>query len=585
MDQLYVEIELSTEHEETIIYTTVPSFLALYTYRYAYKHKEFQNIKINFVASKIITGKIRLRSSHLKQELTEQHITCREAATLPALKDLRLPIFERQDKLFIAGTCAVCREIIARQPNEELRELLGFKASCLLAPAEASIWTRYCEVDVVNLVSQLQLQGLNNQEVPVEVVRFEQHMNQPVRMHNIYKLAREQANQGLKRKERVLIECSTPKEQLLIEHRFAEGISFTIADLILYPLLSLVFEHCPQMLLHFPLTNTWFAELHSHTHCRRILHELYASRQHLCNDAVAPPLSIPDCEESSLYKADPKRYRPRNRIYTSQSEVDAALAKLTPLQIKFSADSEHSYGEELIDWQLIEPSHAKSSALPAQRLARKRQQLENMANAVVSLAQPGDRIIDFCSGTGHLAILLALKLPQCTVIVLENKAFSLVHAQKRATELKLSNCLFYQSNIDYFIGRFEVGTSLHACGTATDIVLQQCRRVNASFACCPCCYGSLQPMPHIAYPLSARFREVIDTKDYLYIAHTADQAHELGTTNCKPEITQQGLHCMCIVDTDRKLQAEEAGYQVILTRLKPEQCTPKNHLLVGRYTR
>ncbi|EDW64821.1 glutathione S-transferase C-terminal domain-containing protein homolog [Drosophila virilis] len=587
MDQLYVEIELSTQNAETTIYTSVPSFLALYTYRYL---KEPQNIKVNFVASKISDGKIALRSSQLRRELTDQHITCREAATLPALRDLRLPIYERDGNIFIAGTCAVCRELIARQPSAHLRQLLGFKGSCLLAPAEASIWTRFCEVDMVNLVSQLQGEELQLREVPVEVVRFEQHMNQPVRMHNIYKLAREQANQTeygvpVKRKERVLIECSIPKEQLLIEHRFAEGISFTIADLILYPLLRLVFQHCAQMLPHFPLTSTWFSEIDSFdTNCARILHELYVPM------LVAPAentqlLSIPDCEEASLYKADPKRYRPRNRIYTSQAEVEAALAKLTPLQLHFSADSEHSYGQQLIDWQVIEPTHAKSSALPAERLERKRQQLENMANAVVSLAQPGDRIVDFCSGTGHLAILLALKLPQCTVIVLENKAFSLAHAQKRAAELKLNNCVFYQCNIDYFMGRFDIGASLHACGTATDIVLQQCQRVNACFVCCPCCYGSLQPMPHIAYPLSARFREVLDTRDYLYIAHTADQAHELGTSNCKPETTLQGLHCMCIVDTDRKLQAEEAGYQVILTRLKPEQCTPKNHLLVGRYVR
>lgn len=92
-------------------------------------------------------------------------------------------------------------------------------------------------------------------------------------------------------------------------------------------------------------------------------------------------------------------------------------------------------------------------------------------------------------------------------------------------------------------------------------------------------------MPHISYPLSKAFQKVLDTKDYLYIAHSADQAHEMGTTNCKPETTLQGLHCMSVVDTDRLLQAEEAGYQVILTRLKPEQCTPKNHLLVGRFVK
>ncbi|XP_017151543.1 glutathione S-transferase C-terminal domain-containing protein homolog [Drosophila miranda] len=584
MDQLYLEIEISTQNAETTIYTSVSSFLALYTYRYL---NEPKNIQVNFVATKIESGKIALRSSQLRRELTDQHITCREAAKLPAIRDLRLPIYEKDGNTFIAGTCAVCRELIARQPNTELRKLLGFKESCLLAPSEASIWTRFCEVDVVDVVSRLH-EGLLLKAVPDEVVRFEQHMNEPVRMHNIYKQAREQANQTengakIKRKHRVQIDGRTPKEQLLIEHRFAEGISFTIADLILYPLLRIVFQHCGQMLPHFPLTSTWFSEIDSFDGtCAKILGELYVPQAASQGEEL---LSIPDCDATSLYKADPKRYKPRNRIYTSQAEVDLALAKLSELQLVFSTDSEHTYGQQTIDWQKIEPTHAKSSALPQERLERKRQQLENMANAVVSLAQPGDRIVDFCSGTGHLAILLALKLPLCTIIVMENKSFSLAQAQKRALELELSNCVFYQCNIDYFVGRFDIGASLHACGTATDIVLQQCRRSVAHFVCCPCCYGSLQPMPHISYPLSQRFQRVLSTNDYLYIAHTADQAHEMGTTNCKPETTLQGLQCMSIVDTDRKLQSEEAGYQVILTRLKPEQCTPKNHLLVGRFVK
>lgn len=108
-----------------------------------------------------------------------------------------------------------------------------------MAPSEASIWTKFCEVDLVAVVSKLH-SGQVLEFVPQEVVRFEQHMNEPVRMHNIYKQAREQANQTenggkVKRRERVQIKCTTPKEELLIEHRFAEGISFTIADIILYP--------------------------------------------------------------------------------------------------------------------------------------------------------------------------------------------------------------------------------------------------------------------------------------------------------------------------------------------------------------
>ncbi|XP_054745160.1 glutathione S-transferase C-terminal domain-containing protein homolog [Anastrepha obliqua] len=585
MDQLYIEIEIKTRNDNTEIYSNVQSFIALYMYRYLHSPS---NIKLNFVRTTIQGGKLRLRSESLRRELTEEKIHRKEATNVEAIRDLKLPIYAKEGNTYIAGMCAVCRELVARQECPERRKLLGFKGACLLAPAEASIWTRFCEVDMVDAISCLLCtldSGKIVEDMPKVVPRFERHMNEPVRMHNIYKTAREQVQQqnkcdGLKKKGKIILDCSVPKELLPIEHRFAEGITFTIADIILYTFMRLIFCHCEYMLVHFPLINTWLSEIDTFEQsCGQILNELYF---HESANQSTSLLKIPDCEAASLYKSDPKRYKPRNRIFTEQSEVDAALNKLERLKLQFSSDTANTYDKNHIDWDVIEPEHEKSSALPRERIIRKRQQLQNVANAVISLAKPGERIVDFCSGTGHLGILLALELPKCVIILMENKAISLERAKLRATELGLKNCRFYQCNIDYFEGYFDVGTSLHACGTATDIVLQQCHRSRAKFVCCPCCYGSLQPMPHIPYPLSQRFRTVLSEKDYLYIAHTADQAHELGTLNCRPETTRQGQLCMDIVDTDRKLQAEEVGYDVILTRLKPEQCTPKNRLLVGR---
>ncbi|XP_011180260.1 glutathione S-transferase C-terminal domain-containing protein homolog [Zeugodacus cucurbitae] len=587
MDQLYIEIEINTRNDNTEIYSSVESFMALYMYRYL---QSPSNIKLNFVRTTIQGGKLRLRTESLRRELTEEKIHRKEATSVEAIRDLRLPIYAKDENTYIAGMCAVCRELVGRQECLERRKLLGFKGACLLAPAESSIWTRFCEVDIVDTMNRLLCTlhaGGTLDEIPMEVPRFERHMNEPVRMHNIYKTAREQAQQqnpsaGSKKKNKVILDCSVPKEQLPIEHRFAEGISFTIADIILYTFMRLIFKYCKDMLVHFPLINTWLSEIDTFDlSCGRILNELYLHEQ---SNESTTLLTIPDCEPSSLYKSDPKRYKPRNRIFTEQSEVDAALKKLEKLQLQFTSESTNTYERKHIDWEVIEPEQEKNSALPRERVIRKRQQLQNVANAVVSLAITGNRIIDFCSGTGHLGILLALQLPDCIIILMENKAISLERAKQRATQLGLKNCRFYQCNIDYFEGNFDVGTSLHACGTATDIVLQQCRRSRAGFVCCPCCYGSLQPMPHIAYPLSERFRRTLTERDYLYIAHTADQAHEMGTLNCRPETTLQGQLCMDIIDTDRKLQAEEDGYDVILTRLKPEQCTPKNRLLVGRIT-
>lgn len=592
IDQLYIEIELTTGdgiyENASEIFTTIKSFTALYVYIYLGKP---ENIKLNFVLSKIAEedGKIRIRPELMGRELTKDKILCTDSIKEQAILDLHLPVYSKEGDTFTAGMCAVCREIILRHPYAEMRKLLGFKESCLLAPSEASVWTRFCEVDIENALSEILKcteKGGVLVDLPAECVRFENHMSCSVRMHNIYKLARERANGESQKK--VTIECQkVPKEQLDIEHKFAEGVNVSIADIILYPSIRLIYHYCDGMLAYFPLTRRWMEEIDGYdSNCRMVLNEycIFPNVDKGCKHV----LKIPKCDVTSLYKSDPKRYKPRNRIFTEQKEVDAALLKLESLKsmlgIEFTSKSQTTFNQFKVDWERIEPSHAESSALPEKRLQRKRHQLENLANAVVSLSKQGDRIVDFCSGTGHLGILLALQLPLCTIILMENKSISLQRAKQRARELNLKNLRFYHCNIDYFEGSFDIGCSLHACGTATDIVLTQCRRAKAKFVCCPCCYGSLQPMPHIRYPLSKEFRSIITEREFMYIAHTADQAHALGTLNCSPETIKQGSLCMDIVDTDRKLLAENAGYSVTLTRLRPEDCTPKNRLLVGSFT-
>ena len=83
-----------------------------------------------------------------------------------------------------------------------------------------------------------------------------------------------------------------------------------------------------------------------------------------------------------------------------------------------------------------------------------------------------------------------------------------MRAVHRVQSLGLSNCRFYQGNMDYFKGRFDIGVSLHACGVATDLVIQACIRNGASFVSCPCCYGSLQKCHMLSYPRSNHFAPI-----------------------------------------------------------------------------
>lgn len=133
-----------------------------------------------------------------------------------------------------------------------------------------------------------------------------------------------------------------------------------------------------------------------------------------------------------------------------------------------------------------------------------------------------------------------------------------------------------QSNVDYFKGSFEVGVSLHACGVATDLVLETCIRRGASFVSCPCCYGSIQPNHIVTYPRSQKFKNcLVNERQYLVLGHAADQTHD----DCLK--SAQGAFCMNLIDGDRCLRAREAGYWVTLGKLYPITCTQKNNLLIG----
>ena len=107
-----------------------------------------------------------------------------------------------------------------------------------------------------------------------------------------------------------------------------------------------------------------------------------------------------------------------------------------------------------IDWAVLPPlvSPLEGGKLPAKRAIKKCQQLENLALSVIHLVEsrsPTDAItiVDFCSGGGHLGILLAYLLPQSIIYLVENKPESLERAINRVQLLQLKNCRFFQGNV------------------------------------------------------------------------------------------------------------------------------------------
>ncbi|KAG7198185.1 hypothetical protein KM043_005599 [Ampulex compressa] len=489
MDEVYLEI-YSTADE---CLAPIETIVTLFTIKYC-------DSKINI---KLVRSKQKLDERAYTIDISNFTYEIIEIDEVPYYASLcELPNISINKTSCIAGLCTILRQIIkdtaTQCPSHYCRKLLGFKDSCLLTCSEASVWTKFCEIDLILTLKFLNARDIEHNELPITLARFEHHMSQPVRLHNLYKYTMSKKCAD----EKIIMQ----EKSRMPEHVYAEGFYMTLADVIIF-----------------------VTELHPSPCCKRKL------------------------------------------VQERSKEV------IQGLELKIELESVPLGAEEGVDWSSI-PFDAtpEGGALPPARLKKKQQQLENLCKPVMKLAKPGDTIVDFCSGSGHLGILVAHLLPHCTVILVENKEESLNRAKARVKKLQLGNIKFCQCNLDYFKGDFDIGMSLHACGVATDLVIRQCIEKNAVFVSCPCCYGSLHDCHHLTYPRSDVFKNKIDMPKYTILSHAADQTHD--EHNVK---TKQGYECMAIVDTDRKLQAEQYGYEVHLCKLAPSTCTPKNHLLVG----
>ncbi|XP_040274181.1 glutathione S-transferase C-terminal domain-containing protein isoform X3 [Bufo bufo] len=240
--------------------------------------------------------------------------------------------------------------------------------------------------------------------------------------------------------------------------------------------------------------------------------------------------------------------------------------------------SPHPCPSQNIDWgslpAAVSPSEGKMSS---DRAVRKQQQLNNLLSVVTNMAKPGDTIVDFCSGGGHVGIVLAYMLPSCQIVLIENKEESLIRARDRSNGLGLTNIWFIQANLDYFTGKFNIGVALHACGVATDMVIEHCIIARAAFVICPCCYGFIQNTVKTTFPRSCRFQNVLSYKEHMVLCRFADQT----AVQLPPERRLIGKNCMGLVDLDRAWAAEQYGYKAQVISMEPESCSPKNNFIVG----
>ena len=75
--------------------------------------------------------------------------------------------------------------------------------------------------------------------------------------------------------------------------------------------------------------------------------------------------------------------------------------------------------------------------------------------------------------------------------------------------------ILLQCNLTQYHAVFDVGVSLHACGLATDLVIEQCIRSKASIVLCPCCYGTGCSTTHMQLPRSKEFAAIVSKEVFI----------------------------------------------------------------------
>ncbi|KAJ8407568.1 hypothetical protein AAFF_G00274250 [Aldrovandia affinis] len=544
---------------------------------------------------------------------------------LPVLvRSCRLPVvLDRSGRYCRAGLAVVLRHIISRTCEREpsrrdVAELLGFKKTCLKACAEVSQWTRLCELSIPFAVEEFLCQpgdGDAAPPVPAAILLLERKLGEPVKVHNDDKIRRQklqlqqkkknsnsqeapeapapQVSDGLELRAALAklsvedVQPSTTRgpsdirrvkttELPTLEHVFAEGLYFTLTDVVLLPCvhnyLKSLQERDGSKLAQLPLLLRWYLRVQEVPGVHRAAGD--------CGIAfISPHAPGPGHQEGAPLPAGAgagarERGEDAGGLHRGPRPTMTKL-KESGVEAVFSP---HPCPSWTLDWEslpaAVNPTEGEMSDV---RAARKRQQLNNLVAMATRLARPGDTVVDFCSGGGHVGIALAYTLPECQVLLIENKEESLVRAQSRCAELGLGNVGFVQTNLDYFTGPFQLGVALHACGVATDMVMDHCVRAGAALVVSPCCYGFIQNTVKFTFPRSKQFLDRLSYKEHMILCRFADQT----AVQLPPDRRLIGKQCMGLVDLDRSWRAEAHGYSVRVMTMEPDGCSPKNNMLVG----
>uniref|UniRef100_A0A8K9WVX4 Glutathione S-transferase C-terminal domain-containing protein n=1 Tax=Oncorhynchus mykiss TaxID=8022 RepID=A0A8K9WVX4_ONCMY len=598
---LYLELSSQNEQPSVPLHTSISLFLLSYC--------ECTSFKVFLVSAKPDTQSSQSWKSQVPTSLAVSMVHVKDLPVL--VRGCRLPaVLDETGRYCRAGLAVVLRHIIDRTCEADPRRkdaasLLGFKKTCLKACAEVSQWTRLCELSIPSAVEAHLRQPTNpSLHLPSALLNLEKTLGEPVKVHNDDKIQDQgtdvtqpqdsQSANGLELQAALAklyvdsgaVPSTTIRESSDIrkvkttelpqlEHVFAEGLYFTLTDVVLLPCIHQYLvrkSHNASALSQLPLLLRWYLQVQEVPGVPRAAQACGMALSTRKAFTTGPP-TIAETQQSSQANQESLEMTMKEVHFVGGPRPTMTKLKESGIEAVFSP---HPCPSWTLPWdslpEAVNPTEGKMSDV---RAARKRQQLNNLVAMATELARPGDTVVDFCSGGGHVGIVLAHTLPDCQVILIENKEESLVRGKVRSAELGLTNIGFIQANLDYFTGPFHIGVALHACGVATDMVVEQCIQAGATFVVSPCCYGFVQNTLKFTFPRSKRFLETLSYKEHMILCRFADQT----AVQLPSERRLIGKQCMGLVDLDRSWAAETHGYSVRVMTMEPDSCSPKNNML------
>jgi len=373
-----------------------------------------------------------------------------------------------QGRLLIAGLSPVLRLIVSLAhksrdlspsgSSDVVCRLLGPRLNCLKACAEVSPWTKFCEVTIPNMIEKVLT---NSVEVTTfdELLQLECYLIESAAQYDrqCHTAGRRRQYQEGDHHSKVAIvnkvnasllvsdetlatggcDLATVCKMNVNEPPYVEGDFLQLTDLVLFICFGLGLGKSAVLqrsLYGLGRVFTWYQTVSSLRCVKDAIDATGLSNSVLLYDGldclssfVNTELSELNLNEDSLQNTaklhlfNSFQTEINGKFKASQFAITSVLQKLrevclAPVTVDLNSSTVrlpwHSYPNSVLPCTEI-------GGVPDKRADRKLEQLENMVAAVMKIVQSQRQescvIVDFCSGGGHLGILLAYMLPHCKV--------------------------------------------------------------------------------------------------------------------------------------------------------------------------